>query len=170
MIRNIKENIASSFERLRVMSATHKTAFFLMLENVDLAMHAGMPFEDYLPFQQDMGFLMEMIQKRQPVSEPFVDLLVRDLESVIKVDSEIISEKRNADIDEQVISFATMILAMHEIMERLSTFTLQETEKLVDDFETEDDSMYFPSIEELSNEVASSVIARLMNLAGIFEN
>lgn len=62
----------------------------MMLENVDLALQSYMPFEDYIPFQQDMGILMEMTANSIPIPYNFADLLVSDLESTISINSKII--------------------------------------------------------------------------------
>lgn len=164
MLSLITKNTDAILDRLRGLSPVHKTAFFLMLENVDLVLQSHMPFEDYIPFQQDMGILMEMMANSNPVPDHFVDLLVSDLESIISIDSKIIGEKLDMDVDFRAVAFATMMTAMTEIMNRLSKLTQKQAKELIYDFEVEGSSMCFGELENLANEVAEAVVARFRSM------
>ena len=164
MLSRITQNTDAILSRLRSLSPIHKTAFFLMLENVDQALQSHMPFEDYLPFQQDMGILMEMIVNSDSIPDHYVDLLVSDLESIISIDSNIIGEKLDMDVDFRTVAFATMLTAMTEIMERLSKLTQKQAKELIYDFEVEGDSLCFGELENLANDVAEAVVVRFMSM------
>lgn len=159
-------NVDEQFNRLRSMSPTHQLAFLLTLENVNMTLNSRMAFEDYVPFQQDMGIMMEMLQVRQPVPEHFIELLVSDLESVTRTEAKIISEKEETTVDMASISFANMLLAFHEIMEHLSKKSEEEAHTLINDFEVEGFSMYFGAIETLADKVSMNILSRLQNSIG----
>lgn len=145
-----------------------QAAIYLILEEVNMLTLSTLPLTDYPSYDYDIDLLVKSVMQKKSDKELRIPLtlLSMDLKSTLAIFKDTIhrhakSEAHSMESPLDLISYGTLLHALHDILTLMSKKTPSEVKALLNDFTVVDGQPYFGSIERISTEILSGVIGNL---------
>lgn len=145
-----------------------QAAIYMILEGVNILIAGSLPLTDYPSYDYDINLLVESVVQKKPDEELCTPLalLQMDLKSTLAILKDTFnryskSEARSIESQMDLLSYGTLLHALHDTLTLMSKKTQSEVEALLNDFTVIDGQPSFGSIERISTQILSGVVGNL---------
>ena len=145
-----------------------QAAIYMILEGVNILIAGSLPLTDYPSYDYDINLLVETVIEKKPDEElraPLA-LLSMDLKSTLAILTDTFnrypkSDARSIESQMDLLSYGTLLHALHDTLTLMSKKTQSEVEALLNDCTVIDGQPSFDSIERISTQILSGVVGNL---------
>ncbi len=146
-----------------------RLAYYLTLEIVNINLARSFPYEDFIPYKDDIETLGEKIMKgaRIEAIEPYANLLSMDMRSLLKLVGATINDaisSKSMNTMEHTLGCINMLYAMNSILEEFHTMKVAEIEKAVKNHKIKNGLLYFKDLEAIAEKVTRQIINGMMKM------
>ena len=146
-----------------------RLAFYLTLEIVNINLARSFPYEDFIPYKDDIETLGEKIMKGAQIEaiEPYANLLSMDMRSLLELVGNTVNDaisSKSSNSLEYTLGCVNMLYAMNSILEEFHSMEVSEIEKAVKNHKIKNGLLYFKDLEVIAGKVSRQIINGMMKM------
>ena len=177
VVRNVSEADAKDMNLVDILEKYPKLsqiAFFITLEFVNINLGNKLPYEDFLPYVDDLQGMEEALMKgaKRETLENYADLLMMDMRtlygSIEKMVKTLGGKKASGYSDAQydnALHCGTMLNAMQQILLRFHKIPSEDLAKMVLANKKKNGFLHFEEFEKMAFEITDELLMDLMKFS-----
>lgn len=170
----MNDSLSNLFNAIALYPIRNQVAIFITLDYINLGMDRVMPYNYFLPYEDDYHSMLEKLCSDATDEElsRMISLLVMDLETLLSPMQKAFTKtgkvRKNCKMSESTLmSYGLLLDALQRILKHFHTLSEQEINQLLEDREIDEGCIYFNSIEELSDEIIAAMFGGTINITKI---